>query len=339
MKLLLTMMIFTTIVSKATWNELQFTDIVTLVNSNPRATWTAGLSKDFPYDDDKKLHSLLGLKRRPEEVVPPQSRRLQAPPAPSNVPNTYDLRDAHKQCPSIGLIRNQGGCGSCWAVAGANVITDAFCIQSSLKGKPLTRHFSFQDPLENCLLQDCGAGPNDGCNGGFVDGVFKMARRSGIVTGSGPEDLRLCKPYILSDISPPPNDKCDPRAPKALVYARNKQKVKGHVRIVPSGGKTVSMVAMETMMKLGPLIAAFDVFKDFMTYLKGVYYRTSTAESNTYYGGHAVRVIGWGFENNVPFWLIANTWGSNWGDKGYVKIKRGVNEVGIEDWMFAVTAI
>ncbi|CAH8560046.1 unnamed protein product [Schistosoma guineensis] len=48
-------------------------------------------------------------------------------------------------------------------------------------------------------------------------------------------------------------------------------------------------------------------------------------------GGHAVRLLGWGEENNVPYWLIANSWNSDWGDNGYFKIVRGKNECGIEN--------
>ena len=34
-------------------------------------------------------------------------------------------------------------------------------------------------------------------------------------------------------------------------------------------------------------------------------------------------VIGWGTENGIDYWKIKNSWGADWGDNGYVKIKRG----------------
>ncbi|KAI6227400.1 Pept-C1 domain-containing protein [Aphelenchoides fujianensis] len=53
-------------------------------------------------------------------------------------------------------------------------------------------------------------------------------------------------------------------------------------------------------------------------------------KAGRFLGLHAVRVIGWGEEEGVPYWLVANSWNEDWGDKGYFKIKRGTNECGIE---------
>lgn len=60
----------------------------------------------------------------------------------------------------------------------------------------------------------------------------------------------------------------------------------------------------------------------------GVYQKTDNA---SYLGGHAVKMIGWGEENGTPYWLMVNSWGEQWGDKGLFKIRRGTNECGIED--------
>lgn len=60
--------------------------------------------------------------------------------------------------------------------------------------------------------------------------------------------------------------------------------------------------------------------------IPGVYQHTSGGEL----GGHAIRILGWGTENGTPYWLVANSWNSDWGDKGYFKILRGKDECGIE---------
>lgn len=60
--------------------------------------------------------------------------------------------------------------------------------------------------------------------------------------------------------------------------------------------------------------------------LVGVYQHESGGEL----GGHAIRILGWGEDNGTPYWLVANSWNNDWGDKGYFKILRGEDECGIE---------
>jgi len=49
-----------------------------------------------------------------------------------------------------------------------------------------------------------------------------------------------------------------------------------------------------------------------------------------YIGRHAIKILGWGIEHGMPYWLCANSWNTEWGDKGFFKIARGHNEVEIE---------
>jgi len=77
----------------------------------------------------------------------------------------------------------------------------------------------------------------------------------------------------------------------------------------------------------GPIEVAFDVYEDFFSYTTGVYVHKTGALA----GGHAVKMIGWGVMNNVPYWTVANSWGTDWADYGgFFYIKRGVDECGIE---------
>jgi len=48
-------------------------------------------------------------------------------------------------------------------------------------------------------------------------------------------------------------------------------------------------------------------------------------------GGHAIKIIGFGEEGGTKYWLVANSWNDEWGDKGFFKIKRGTNECQIEN--------
>jgi C1A family cysteine protease len=73
------------------------------------------------------------------------------------------------------------------------------------------------------------------------------------------------------------------------------------------------------------------VYDDFPSYTSGVY----TVKSTTALGGHAIRLIGWGTENGVDYWIGANQWSSGWGENGYFRIRRGTNEAGIESTAIA----
>lgn len=52
-------------------------------------------------------------------------------------------------------------------------------------------------------------------------------------------------------------------------------------------------------------------------------------------GGHAIKIIGWGVENDLPYWLVVNSWNENWGEEGLFKILRGSNHLGIEGGVHA----
>ena len=93
---------------------------------------------------------------------------------------------------------------------------------------------------------------------------------------------------------------------------------------------TVAHIA-EELMTNGPVEASFSVYEDFLTYKSGVYEHLT----GEYLGGHAVRIIGWGEESGVPYWLVANSWNEGWGDGGHFKIMRGDDECGIESGIVA----
>jgi len=82
----------------------------------------------------------------------------------------------------------------------------------------------------------------------------------------------------------------------------------------------------QALMKAGPIEVAFTVYEDFEVYTGGIYKATSSKQM----GGHAVKLVGWGVDNGVKYWKIANSWNPYWGENGYFRIVRGTNECGIE---------
>merc|ERR1711953_936658 len=87
----------------------------------------------------------------------------------------------------------------------------------------------------------------------------------------------------------------------------------------------------QAIMSGGPVETAFTVYSDFENYAGGIYHHISGSEA----GGHAVKMVGWGVENAVKYWKVANSWNPYWGEKGYFRIRRGNNEGGIEDSVVA----
>lgn len=66
----------------------------------------------------------------------------------------------------------------------------------------------------------------------------------------------------------------------------------------------------------GPMQGGFDFYEDFFSYKSGVYHHVTGA----LVGGHSIKVIGWGTENGMDYWLCANYWGPTWGEQGFFKI-------------------
>merc|ERR1719499_333819 len=84
---------------------------------------------------------------------------------------------------------------------------------------------------------------------------------------------------------------------------------------------------MEKIQRSGPVETAFTVYEDFANYVSGIY----THVSGSVEGGHAEKIVGWGEENGIKYWKVANSWNPYWGEDGFFRIVRDVNECGIED--------
>jgi len=76
----------------------------------------------------------------------------------------------------------------------------------------------------------------------------------------------------------------------------------------------------------GPFELTLMIYEDFPNYKSGVYQHVTGKNL----GPHSVKMLGWGVDNGTPYWLIANSFNPDWGDKGTFKILRGSNECGVE---------
>jgi cathepsin B len=270
-------------------------ELVAKINSNPESTWVAGMNPVFAGKKFSEVKVMLGALL----VGAPQLPKTKFD-AKVTLPDSFDTYTQWPNCKHP--IRDQGQCGSCWAFSAAEAISDRFCIA----GEDMI--LSPQD-LVSCESDEYA------CQGGYLAREWQFMEQTGIVTDS-------CFPYVSgSGIVP----RCPTTCKDGTTWTTHKVKT----------GSTIQFdgpdSAMQNMYQYGSVQAAFTVYQDFFSYKSGVYYH----QTGTAAGGHAVKAQGWGVDNGTPYWIVANSWGTGWGMDGYFWIKRGNDECGFEDQMFA----
>jgi len=217
-----------------------------------------------------------------------------------NAPESFDSRTKWPSCTTMKDIRDQRQCGSCWAFGAAEAMSDRICVKHSKNVR-----LSPEDILS------CSGSCGD-CDGGYPSCAWQYWVKTGVVTDN-------CCPYTAG-IDPSVTPKCTKSCKNGATWANDKHK-----------GEKSYTVSGEANMKTeisthGPIEVAFNVYADFFSYSSGVYHHTSGG----FEGGHAVKMLGYGTSNGVKYWLCANSWNTNWGEKGYFKIRRGSNECNVE---------
>ncbi|KAL0245213.1 hypothetical protein GEMRC1_009293 [Eukaryota sp. GEM-RC1] len=220
----------------------------------------------------------------------------------ANLPESFDVRQQWPGCPSYS-IRDQGRCGSCWAFGAAEALSDRFCIAQNKKVV-----------LSTQWLVSCDKS-NMACNGGWLDKVWRFMATTGVVEDS-------CMKYVSGRAGqvPPCPSQCEDGSALKMYKATGAYDV--------SSSESAIMTEIQ---KYGSVEVGFSVYSDFMSYRSGIYHH----QTGYLQGGHAVKMIGWGVENGQKYWLVANSWGTGWGESGHFRIRRGVNECNIESMVTA----
>ncbi|KAL1439064.1 hypothetical protein MTO96_047524 [Rhipicephalus appendiculatus] len=301
-------------------------EIIDFINEL-NTTWKAGrnFGNNVTMQD---FEALLGLLDATNDTMPVMEYDLSL-----ELPESFDARDRWPKCTTIGLIRDQSGCGSCWAFGAAESISDRICIHS--KGE-VNVNISAADLLSCC--KSCGYG----CEGGYMTVAWQYYQDQGIVTGGLYGTYDGCKPYPFQPCEhgvPGPRPECPMYLPTPECrhrcrqgYERNYAGDKYYAETVYHVHRDQRHIKAE-IFKHGPVAAGMDIYPDFANFKSGVYQRVSPESSKI--GSHAVKILGWGFEEGVPYWLVANSWNTDWGDNGFFKILRGSNECRIEEIVFA----
>lgn len=269
-------------------------DRIDTFNSMAGAKWVAGVNPNFEGMKVKHVRPLLGAIPAPEKNnTLPQS----VYDAMSAVPAEFDAREEWKGL--VHPIRDQAQCGSCWAFSASEVLSDRFAIASKTASPVLS-----PEDMVSCDKSD------DGCQGGMLPNAWEYLQNTGIVTDA-------CFPYGAGGGDAP---KCVSKCANGADFQKYK------------ASKIYSIKGNDNLQKdlstNGPIQVAFMVYSSFMSYKSGVY--TKHIWEITPEGGHAVKFMGWGTQDGTDYWLVANSWTTDWGMDGFFKIKRGVNECKIE---------
>ncbi|GAB6022479.1 hypothetical protein CHUAL_006589 [Chamberlinius hualienensis] len=295
--------------------------------NNAQSSWRAGQNFQ-PNTDMRYIKKLMGALRGNRRLPELSHDKLLMKPGFS-LPASFDSRAQWPNCPTIKEVRDQGSCGSCWAFGAVSAISDRICIHSAANTHA---HISAEDLVSCCGFLTCG----NGCNGGYPGGAWEFYVNDGLVTGGNYDTNEGCEPYSIAECEHHVNGTRPPCSGEGKTPKCKKFCIPGYSKTYKDdkyyGAKSYSIRSEPTqiqteIMTNGPVEVDFTVYEDFLSYKSGVYHHVTGSEL----GGHAVRMIGWGNENGEDYWLLANSWNTDWGDNGFFKIRRGVDECGIED--------
>jgi len=187
-------------------------------------------------------------------------------------------------------IKDQGQCGSCWSFSATGGIEGAYKIKT---GKLVS--------LSEQNLMDCSVSyGNQGCNGGLMTSAFKYVEANKGI------DTEISYPYTAK------NGACHYSA------ANLGATITSHKSI--SAGSEASLT---TAINGQPVSVAIDASKNsFQLYKSGIYFEPSCSSSNL---DHGVLAIGYGSDATGDYYLVKNSWGTSWGQTGYIQMARGRN--------------
>ncbi|ELR20475.1 cathepsin L, putative [Acanthamoeba castellanii str. Neff] len=198
---------------------------------------------------------------------------------------------------AVQAVKNQGSCGSCYA----------FSAIGALETAHWRKHNTLPDLSEQHIVDCTREYGNGGCSGGWMHTAFKWLQEKGgaVSQADYPYTNRVGTCQHASK-------------PKATYLAK-------YVRI-GAGNEQQLLDAVATVGTVSVAINAGT--QQFSYYSGGILDVANCGNRPT----HAVLLVGYGTENGKDFWILKNSWGTSWGEKGFFRLARGKNMCGIADW-------
>jgi C1A family cysteine protease len=194
-------------------------------------------------------------------------------------------------------IKDQGQCGSCWSFGTTGGIEGSWQIATgSLKS------------LSEQQLVDCSKFPNMGCSGGNPQIAVSFETKHNVCSEES-------YPYTAKKGSCKGDTSCTAAIPSGGVTGYNKV----------GGLLGANKKDMQAAVQQQPVTIAIEADQSsFQHYESGVL--TSGCGTNL---DHAVLAVGYGTESGNDYWLVKNSWGTSWGQSGYIKIGSDSNVCGV----------
>jgi len=212
--------------------------------------------------------------------------KVELPTTSNALPTSWDWNKEGAVTP----IKNQEQCGSCWS----------FSTTGSTEGcHYITKKVLIGLSEQN--LMDCSTSEgNMGCDGGL------MTQAMTYIIQNGGIDSEASYPYTAEDGT------CNYKP------ADNSATLKSFVNVA-----TGSESDLQAKTHLGPVSVAIDASQNsFQFYSSGVYYEPACSSTQL---DHGVLSIGWGVDGSTPYWIVKNSWGTDWGLDGFIWMSRNKN--------------
>ena len=254
-----------------------------MAHNEAEHSWKMGLSVHTDKTEEE-WHMLKGLNRaqRFAAAATPPALTAAAAGTPT-LPSSLDWRTKGVVTP----VKDQGGCGSCWAFSATETVESAL----AMSGGPLLELAPQQ--LVSCAPNPDECGGTGGCAGSTQPLAFDY------LVSAGGMEASAAYPYTASDGT------CKTKKGKFVAG------ITGHVDL-PTNNYSALMEAVATV---GPIAISVDA--SWGGYEEGVY----TGGCGTTID-HAVQLVGYGEEGGALYYLVRNSWGTTWGEDGYIKIQR-----------------
>ena len=206
----------------------------------------------------------------------------------TELPEHVDWRDKD----DVSSVKNQLDCGSCWAFSATGAVESAWSIH----------HHKLYNLSQQELVDCSGSYGNNGCYGGLMDAAFQYIIDNGLCSNSS-------YPYTANSTGTCLNTTC-----QKVVHLRKYHDI-----------KTNDEHALARAVVKQPVSVAIQAdLQSFQLYKSGIYSDPDCGDDLD----HGVLVVGYGYDPSwdMKYWIVKNSWGSTWGDNGYIRIQKDIND-------------